>query len=846
MKKVILLTNLVVLSFLSFGQTTLPTSWNFSTPGISTPPTGWTLALGTNGNLTYGFGIGDALAARLDATGENFVIQFTDKPGPLSYYLSPQNAGNAWGGIFDIQESTDGQSWSTMRSITSKATTTTNFNGGRYIDYPAITTRYIRFYYTQKLPGGSSDPAGGNMAVDSVWIQAAPAAPYPSIQVKVGAETLANGADLVVGNNSSTTIQIENKGTSDTLIIDSVLFEGIAAADFSVLDLPLKVGSNTNSSLNLLFNAAVNGSRKALMKIYSNDTTKNPFVLDLYAIGGSLATEPVSQPTNLVFTNLKPYGFEVNFTSPSQMPEHYIVIKKKGGPVNETPVDGQTYQKGDYIGGCQIEAILDSSFGLNPTYILANSNYHYAVFSFNGPAGFENYLTSSPIINSVTTPGKSYGNYYNGIDPSQPNFITSLSAKINPHDTIYYSNYISRMVNPWLARDTSGGRKTVTCVYSSFEHIYNEPFVWANGSNGGTLTREHTWPQSWMPSNVGNPDWPNAIGTNKELPEYNDLHNLFPAHQANANLKRSNNPFDEVVTPTYTSPTGFGILGKDSANRTAYEPRPEHKGNVARALFYMAVCYNGINGKSWVIPSNQNLALLRQWHQADPPDAFEIARNEFVAATQGNRNPFIDHPEWADRINFGNLSYIPMDTTAPKNPSILIFTPVATDIWSKGNSANISWDATDIDSVEILFSQDSLQTLEVISNSYPAANKSFNYSVPNNFSHPFGLVIIKDKASMAADTSVYFNLSIAIGLNTIQNRFDFEVYPNPTSDKVFLQFTNKTKNYSYQLFDAIGRKLNEGFISSNQELDMINLNSGVYWLRVESGEGIANKKLIKN
>ena len=88
---------LILVNVVLNAQTTLPTSWNFSNPGISSPPVGWTMNLGTNGNLTYAFGIGDNLSARLDATDENFVISFSDKPGSLSYYLSPQNAGNPWG-----------------------------------------------------------------------------------------------------------------------------------------------------------------------------------------------------------------------------------------------------------------------------------------------------------------------------------------------------------------------------------------------------------------------------------------------------------------------------------------------------------------------------------------------------------------------------------------------------------------------------------------------------------------------------------------------------------------------------------------------------------------------------
>jgi len=197
-------------------QTTLPTFWNFSTPAIATPPQGWTMNLGTNGNLTYAFGMGDALSCRLDATGENFIVAFTDKPGPISYYLSPQNAGSPWGGQFDIQESANGTNWTTIRSITSKSTTATNFNGGRYQDNLSASTRFVRFIFTTKLPGGQPSAPGGNMAVDSVFIRKGLAS-EATISIKKGSTTLVNGLVYVVGNSDSTDFSIENAGAEQTL-----------------------------------------------------------------------------------------------------------------------------------------------------------------------------------------------------------------------------------------------------------------------------------------------------------------------------------------------------------------------------------------------------------------------------------------------------------------------------------------------------------------------------------------------------------------------------------------------------------------------------------------------------
>jgi len=842
MKKFSFLISFLCFQLVLLAQTNLPTSWNFSNPGISNPPTGWTMNLGTNGNLTYAFGIGDALSCRLDATNEHFIIHYSGKSGPLSYYLSPQNAGAAWGGQFDIQESADGVNWLTMRSFTSKANTVTNYTNARFVDFPAETSRYVRFYYTQKLPGGVAGVPGGNMGVDSVWLQAPPASPAANIQVLRGTASLVSNSETVIGNASNTVFTIENKGSVQTLVVDSIVFVGPAASDFSVSGLPLNVNANASANVSLQFNAGAQGSRKAQMIIYCNDSLKNPFVLNLYAIGGSFATEPSAAINNLTFTNIKSYGFTINASYTGSKPEKFMILKKLGSAISEVPVDGVNYKKGDYIGSAQIEYISDTLLPINPTYVLANKTYHFAGFTFNGPAGFENYNTTAVQTGSVSTTGRTPGSYYAGIQSSNPNFVTSLSARINPHDTIYYSNYISRMVNPWLTRDTSNGRKVVTCVYTNHQFLYNEPFLWAAGNNGAVLTREHTWPQSWMPSNVSNPNWPNAPGTSKELPEFNDLHNLFPAHQANANGRRSNNPFDEVITPTYTAPTGFGVLGRDSANRMAYEPRPEQKGDIARALFYMAVCYHGINGLNWSIPSQQNLALLKQWHQMDPPDDLEIARNEFVAQTQGNRNPFIDFPQWADRINFSNMSYV-ADTT-PTQPKITITSPLASDTWGIGNRLLISWLSQDIDSVDVFFSLDSMQTW-LSGGTHLAAKDSFSVMAVSPFTTPYGIVRVKDKNSSTADTSDYFMLDMTNTVGEVIAVQSLKVYPNPVNHILQVSCKNSSEVWEGKIVNMVGSEMMKFEFTEDTELNVTELPIGMYFILVKSGNKQIMQKLVK-
>jgi endonuclease I len=86
-----------------------------------------------------------------------------------------------------------------------------------------------------------------------------------------------------------------------------------------------------------------------------------------------------------------------------------------------------------------------------------------------------------------------------------------------------------------------------------------------------------------------------------------------------------------------------------------FEPIDEYKGDLARTYFYVSVAYMGASWSSNQMVSGAKLnadaeAMLRAWHAADPVSSKETARNAAVEDVQGNRNPFIDHPEWVELI----------------------------------------------------------------------------------------------------------------------------------------------------------------------------------------------------
>lgn len=159
------------------------------------------------------------------------------------------------------------------------------------------------------------------------------------------------------------------------------------------------------------------------------------------------------------------------------------------------------------------------------------------------------------------------------------------------------------------------------------------------GGNPNEWNREHVWAKSHGDFGTSPP-----CGT--------DAHHIRPT-DVSVNGLRGNLDFDEGGTPLSEAPG----CKKDG---DSFEPRDEVKGDVARMILYMAVRYEGDAGEPDLevvdyvntspAPEHGKLQKLLDWNMIDPPDDFELNRNEVIYGYQENRNPFIDHPEYANYI----------------------------------------------------------------------------------------------------------------------------------------------------------------------------------------------------
>lgn len=231
-------------------------------------------------------------------------------------------------------------------------------------------------------------------------------------------------------------------------------------------------------------------------------------------------------------------------------------------------------------------------------------------------------------------------NYYAGT--SNLNGEALKTALHNIVDEHVEFPYTAKSTDVWdilklTDRDPSDSTKVVLLYTTRTRNAAKEY------DHGRGWTREHVWAKSH-----GNFGISKGAGT--------DVHHLRPA-DASVNSSRNNKDFDtggtEYIDGTFPS-SNFG-------DEDSWEPRDQVKGDVARAIFYMAVRYEGDNGEldleieenvnTFPRPIHGRLSTLLVWHEIDPVDNWERRRNDIIYTRfQKNRNPFIDHPEFVDRV----------------------------------------------------------------------------------------------------------------------------------------------------------------------------------------------------
>ncbi|MBD8645203.1 endonuclease [Stenotrophomonas sp. CFBP 13724] len=267
------------------------------------------------------------------------------------------------------------------------------------------------------------------------------------------------------------------------------------------------------------------------------------------------------------------------------------------------------------------------------------------------------------------------GEYYSRVNTSSPSQLRcSLHETIKGHTAYPYSG---SGTSTWtileIADEDPNNAGNVLDAYRNRSYVKGSGR--AGTGSGLTYNREHTWPNSLgFASTTGDKGLPYA--------PYTDTHMLYLT-DAQWNADRGNKPFakcdsncgERATEPNNGQGGGSGAYPGNSnwvrtpdGNQGTFEVWGKRKGDMARAVMYMAIRYEGgkdaatgqsepdlelTDDRSRIVKTSSSpaymglLSTLIDWHLADPPTDAERARNEVIYSFQGNRNPFIDHPEWA-------------------------------------------------------------------------------------------------------------------------------------------------------------------------------------------------------
>jgi len=266
-------------------------------------------------------------------------------------------------------------------------------------------------------------------------------------------------------------------------------------------------------------------------------------------------------------------------------------------------------------------------------------------------------FTLAMVLVTIGVFAQAPANYYNNATGTGYTLKTQLYNIIKNHNDRGYDNlYTCYQTSDRDYFYENDG--TILDVYSE-NPTGSDPYNFSASSTdrcgnysveGDCYNREHLMPQSVF---------------NSVRPMVSDAHHILPT-DGKVNGQRNNYPHGKVGTATWTSRNGSKLGSNLNSgysagySGTVFEPIDEFKGDIARCYLYMATRYENVIanwGNFAMLDHSSNrvftpwaLSTLLTWAAQDPVSAREIARNNAVYTYQGNRNPYIDHPEYIAQI----------------------------------------------------------------------------------------------------------------------------------------------------------------------------------------------------
>lgn len=416
------------------------------------------------------------------------------------------------------------------------------------------------------------------------------------------------------------------------------------------LPTPGAMNDGTGIQYNGISILASNANKTEGDTIHISMTTQNPVVGSALNFNISLASGNF---------NLADYTGSVNVSIPVGSSSWSTII---------TVVD-DINNEGDETATIKIGAIPAGYNKLNDNVEIIIIDNDYTIDPWGPP--------TQPTYGIVTSTAPA--GYYNSIDGLAGSALKQALQNIIADSTVVRAHNYGDIIDilKEADHDPKNGNKVCLMYVEKSSPKYN---FQTTGIGTGKWNREHIYPQSRGGYSNGTTDIPDGINVylptnaNDLMAGHADAHHIR-AEDATENSTRNNKDYGQ----DYDGPTG---------NAGSW------KGDVARAVLYMCVRYNGLD----VIAGNPNdtttyklgdLDSLLLWNNLDPRDDFEMNRNNYIYTWQKNRNPFIDLPDLASYIwgaNLGQTYHLPLAVNAINSKLVEIFpNPTTHTLFVTGN-----------------------------------------------------------------------------------------------------------------------------------------------------------------
>jgi hypothetical protein len=295
-----------------------------------------------------------------------------------------------------------------------------------------------------------------------------------------------------------------------------------------------------------------------------------------------------------------------------------------------------------------------------------------------------------------------------------------------------------------------------------------------------------------------------------------------------------------------TNPTWSNGGSKFDQNSGIFEPRDDHKGETARAMFYFVMRYQNYSN---FLDTQES--ILRQWHYQFLPTAIEQKRCNDIQIYQKNRNPFIDYPQFVDRINsFSTTSVAPVVNTFDLPTDSIQYGLIDASL----NNVYKFWIVNNGNAV-VNISNLSLNPSSVLSfangtsaNASIQPGEALNIDV-NLANAPLGnfngtLNFTASGTSLNVNKVVPINAYLSLtGLNEVNNEQALRVYPNPTNGQIHWSeiFTG-----TISITDIEGRIVYSSSLSSATQFDIPeSVSAGFYTMQLSNAVKVFRAIIVK-